>query len=1052
MKEIPSHIPITFPEVRVVEASAGSGKTYALAARYVILALKMTDAGLELPLRSILALTFTNKAAIEMKRRILDFIKRIALDRIDTALEQSVLSPLGLSRPRAVELARGLMAEIIGHYNFFQVETIDRFINTLLVSCGAQAGLTSAFSIRTDSGEYIARALDALVDTAASDKHVRRLFEDFIFNYLHVEARTSWMPKEAVLEALRGLFSIENTFALPIARGQVSPEEILALKKQIVCDLQSFRQILPDGANGTFVKSLDKFLDTGRRSFRFNDLSAYFARQDIPVNKGALVTGQQADLWQKIHQGFLRAADLEVRHLYDPYVAIYYLMRAFLSGDCSREDVLFLEELNSRAKVLFEGGLAVPDIFYRLAVRYRHYLVDEFQDTSLLQWENLRLLPEDAISSGGTLFYVGDKKQAIYGFRGGEAGLFDELKEAYRSYNVQEVSLAVNWRSLPAVVEFNNRVFDLASLERFAAGFGLDSKGVRKDTAIGFSTDDIRRLGEVFHSSRQSSARTDGGGVVRVEQVECAALKEETLELVRVRIISLLRSLKERGYDWSSVALLLRSNSEVEETARWLLEEGIPVHSERLSSIREHPLVEEVVSFLGFLAEPQDSQAFAGFILGDIFTRASGLQRDQLEDMILRWRIGRSQAGFPESLYVFFQQQYSGLWNELLDDFFCNFGTYPLYELIVSFYRRTNALVHCVEGQAFLMRFLELVKEKEKDYPDLSGFLEHYALLAGEVLFVRGPGGDAVKLLTVHKAKGLEFPVTIIPLLTIKPKVSGSGDGRAHNYTPVVDGDEVRLLRLTQDYRKYSDTADEGYAREYIRSLMGELNMTYVALTRAAEELYVFIPSRAGRAVNPALALIPADCYAIGTTGPVARKERREDGEIRALQPSACRDWMEYLADEFVPRETLAFRRERQEGVLRHAILAGIPGLPPGTDAREALVTAARLCGVPAEESLLQELEALLTARATRHFFFTCAQVFCEKAFLLPDGKERRPDRILVFKDEVQVVDFKLASATDAGRDQLREYLRLLADVYAPHRVRGFLVTINPVAVEEVGL
>ena len=414
--------------------------------------------------------------------------------------------------------------------------------------------------------------------------------------------------------------------------------------------------------------------------------------------------------------------------------------------------------------------------------------------------------------------------------------------------------------------------------------------------------------------------------------------------------------------------------------------------------------------------------------------------------------MGRGRAGFPESLYVFFQEQHSGLWSELLEDFFCNSGTYPLYELIVSFYRRTNALVHCVEGQAFLMRFLELVKDKEKDYPDLAGFLEHYVLLSGEVLFVRGPGGDAVKLLTVHKAKGLEFPVTIIPLLTIKPKLSGSGDGRAQNYTPVVEANEVRLLRLTQDYRKYSETADEGYAREYIRSLMGELNMTYVALTRAAEELYVFIPSRAGRAVNPALALIPADCYAIGTPGPVSKKDCRQDGEIRALQPSDCRDWMEYLADEFVPRETLAFRRERQEGVLRHAILAGIPALAPGTDVRQALLRAVCLCGVPAEDSLLQELEVLLAAEETRRFFFTGAQVFCEKAFLLPDGNERRPDRILVFEDEVQVVDFKLASATDAGRDQLRDYLRLLTDVYVTRRVRGFLVTINPVAVEEVGL
>ena len=190
----PKHLCV--PEVRVVEASAGSGKTFALAKRYVQLLLNPDLHFEQVPIRNILAITFTNKAAFEMKARILDFLKRIALKSLSSDEARDILGPIGVDEDTASHKAYAIMEELIHNYNFFQVQTIDSFINALLSGCAFKVGLSANFKIRRNYSEYLERSLDQMIDAAGQNKNVQKTFERFLHQYLYLENKTGWFPKK----------------------------------------------------------------------------------------------------------------------------------------------------------------------------------------------------------------------------------------------------------------------------------------------------------------------------------------------------------------------------------------------------------------------------------------------------------------------------------------------------------------------------------------------------------------------------------------------------------------------------------------------------------------------------------------------------------------------------------------------------------------------------------------------------------------------------------------------------------------------------------------
>ncbi len=1044
--------PFESPEVRVVEASAGSGKTFALAKRYVQLLIHSSNAPVHL--RSILAITFTNKSAVEMKARILDFLKKIALGRLSELEKKEILIPLNITEQEACGRAYAVMEGLIRNYNFFQVQTIDSFINALLCGCSFKINLSANFNIKRNSHEYIAGALDALIDRAATDKDIMQALNQFLHQYLFIENRSGWFPKKDLLKILIALFNQSNFYSLDFLSGPAQPQDLFMLKKEILKLMRELKDVLPENTHATFQNKFQEFLKNHDDAFDVDDLSEFFNREEFPSTKGLAIGKEVEKLWEKIHRGLRELSELEASTLFNSYIDVFAMVIREFRAQAVKDDVLFLEELNKKARSLFDDGqVTVEELYYRLATRFHHYMMDEFQDTSRLQWENLTLMVQEALSTGGSLFYVGDKKQAIYGFRGGDSLLFDDLKTRFASYNVRQEFLEINWRSRKNIVDFNNQIFSMDNLKRFIAAKEDYERQKKKKNMVTFSPDDLNYIQGVFANSQQKSRDGLAGGFVHVEPIE-ADKKEERDEEVRLKTLELIQALKNR-YALSEIAILTRNNSDVEAMTGWLLEAGIDVHSERTSNIKNNKTIREIEALLRFLGSPIDNVSFANFILGETFAKASGRDTSVFHDFVfeLRPRISRDKTFY---IYKEFRQRFTDLWEEFFEDFFKNVGLYPLYEFTVSLLERLNIIENFPSDRGFVMHFLGVIKNQEKERGDLTSFLKYFEEPFAEDLFVFVRGQQAVRILTIHKAKGLEFPVVILPSLEMDIKVGSGGKDGQQSFVAVHAPEGIRLVRLKEKYRALSPALNRLYAHEYKHSFLTELNNVYVALTRAISELYVFIPSRAGQGTNPAQFLISENLYHIGD--PVVEKRQPQTGAVRSpCKPVLSRDWMSFLKEEFSDID-LELSQVRQQGEMVHGALSFISDLNAVSLTecwnRAKIFLMHQYPSFTDWESLRTVVVKLVDAPRLKPFFYLEGkEVYCEREIVDARGETKRIDRMIVSDDGVDIVDFKTSrEARDAHTVQVRQYIKLAAGLYPSKTIRGWIIYFHDQSVEKVEL
>ncbi|MBL8014302.1 MAG: UvrD-helicase domain-containing protein [Candidatus Omnitrophica bacterium] len=1035
--------PFFSPEVRVVQASAGSGKTFALAKRYVQLLIIASNSPQNL--RCILAITFTNKAAVEMKARILDFLKKIALEKLTDAENAILIAPLGITQKEASQRAFAVMEELIRRYNFFQVQTIDSFINALLSGCSFKIGLSANFVIKRNSHEYMTRALDRLIDLAETKKEVQQSFREFLHQYLFIENRSGWFPKKDLLKILLTLFSQSNFYSVDFVPGPVDAKEIFQVKIAILKSMKELQDILPQNTHATFVKKLAEFLKDNTQAFDIDAVSDYFGREEFPSTKGEPPSRSVEALWEKIRGQLKELSELEASSMFNSYIDVFHLALDLFRHQAVKEDVLFLEELNKKARSLFdEGRVTVEELYYRLATRFYHYLIDEFQDTSRLQWDNLAMMVGEALSNGGSLFYVGDKKQAIYGFRGGDSLLFDELTTLFANYQVQQEVLGNNWRSRGNIVRFNNEIFSVANLHRFVAAKEEFEVEKNKKNPVCLTEQDLSTIHSVFSSSGQQSRGGFDGGFIRVEKLE-GDNKEDRHMLLRQNVLDLIRSLQTR-YALGDIAILARDNNDVELMTGWLLEAGVDVHSERTSNVKNNQVVQELESLLHFLDSPIDNLEFAKFIMGDVFARAAGINTSVFRDFIFELRPKTSR---DSTFYIYreFRERFSSLWETFFEDFFKNVGHYPLYEFTVSLIERLKVVENFPQDRGFIMHFLGVIKNQEKENGDLAAFLEYFEDPLAEDRFVFVRSHQSVRILTVHKSKGLEFPVVIIPSLEMDIKVGSGGKDGQQSFVAVHGTEGIHLVRLKDKYRMFSERIDRIYQQEYKRALMTELNNVYVALTRAVHELYVFIPSKAGNGFNPAQFLIPQDMMTVGEAVAV-EKSAKQDASRQELVPALSRNWMSFLKDEFTD-EAAPGQEARSFGEAVHAALSAVTNLD--LVAMDDCLTAAqkiltlKFTGFTQWPQVERIIRAMVASDSLRAFFYTGQRaVLCEKEIVSSKGESKRIDRLIIGDGKIDVVDFKASRDEDVlHQKQVRQYMAILAGLYPSMKVSGWIIYWN---------
>ena len=1003
--------------IKILKASAGSGKTYNLAREYIRLLLTKKDPQ---AYRHILAVTFTNKATDEMKRRILDELYLLATDSQGSPYYGDFVPDIFPTADALQKRASHQLGGILHDYSSFAVSTIDKFFQQTLRAFSREIGQFASYQVELDKTALVDESVDRILDgLTENDRGLLDWLTENVKAGLESGNRFDLEPplKEMAVnlksmdyaEAVRR-FHVDEEHAYAkdhlkeiqknckaLVRAYVKEVEAAA---RAVLDVLQQHGVDPADSNRGFLKGLFNFVNLdpnamlGMPSDSFMDKapdpSKWFSQTkdkyrlelegslEGPLNAFCALFGDRYRLYRTARligdQAYTLGIADELRKSFD---------------EVQREkNVISIDDSNTILKEIIDGSDA-PFVYEKLGVRFEDFLLDEFQDTSMIQWENFRPLLLNSVADGFDNLVVGDVKQSIYRWRGSDWRLLDSgVRRDFQQDVSAEPPLDCNYRTCKAIVEFNNDFFPYAAKQM--------------DGLLG--GDEISRL---YHDVGQKVCfKAPGEGSVDIRF--CEDYDAEMDE-----IVASVRGVMAAGGRYGDVAILVRGNQEGSEIAARLVSEGIPVVSDDSLYVKSSVTVRRLVSQLSLVDSP-DTEGYA------------------------------SVAGFlARSMDIRIPDHYHSL-TDLAESL--------LRDLRVADPDTFDAEV------PYIQSFMDILLDWTASHGnDLSAFLREWAEVDPKI--ASPETGSSVRVMTVHKSKGLEFPYVIFPFaenVTLykgssywcRPKVEG---------TPLkdfVDGVYHVELSGSSEHTLFA----EDYRRERKLQYIDNINIFYVALTRAKYGLKVIAKVPPKGVLAAVEKKKPGDWknlsqilygfvktldYHVGTMYDFGSL-KREAGPAAPLEtgypsfPAGNRGRLKFsrdAADYFGPDGLVGpDASNRLRGLVLHDILASVT-VP--ADLPRAVDHAVATGELPREDRdrTLVFLEAEIASVAARGWFAeTGIQVLNEAPLIGPDGAEVRPDRVVVRPDgSAVIIDYKFGEPGKKYQDQVRGYMDLYRSLgYSP--------------------
>lgn len=797
----------------IYQASAGSGKTYVLVKEYLILTLKDPNS-----FKNVLAITFTNKAAKEMKTRILTALK-------DLSSNKNLLLKEDLQRDlidvNIKENASILLTKILHNYSNFAVTTIDSFIHKIVKSFAFELNLPPYFELDLKEEQLSERIKDKLIDSIGENEEITKIFDEFIdFIALDEEnniksklnALTSNISKQLFNETspiydekfekidLKNYQKVINEQSLILKTIDKKAKDALNILKKLdeetlskISNLKNLIKKLESFRNKIFTKK-DKLITKQLK----NEIFFKKANDNLEKNLKELGFHKSIQELKTLYYNnieTLTSNKIFLKRVFD--MILIKKMKEFLEDYIAENDIVPISEINRRVSEIIKKD-STPFIYYKIGEYYQNYLIDEFQDTSLKQWNNLYPLIENSQAEGHFGMAVGDPKQAIYRWRGGDVNIMNYEIEK-RLNDVKKINLKYNYRSSKTIIDFNNLFF----------------KSLVKETDNDFLT-------EIYQNVEQIPKKDDDG-LVSVNIFNLPNKKEAT-EVITKKLIEKIEDLiTEEIYELKDIAILVNTNKEGEIIANALFEKEIEVSSSESLLIANEPIVLLLINAINWLISPEN-------IL--LFTKIAyflNLINDKNNRMLFR-KLEKKQFLNNKEIDI---TKIQGI-NRELKELSSNreeLLTYSLYDIVESLIKIFNLDKNHRKTGRFLERFLGLIKESDKD--NVYSFLEWWEENKSNLSLTSQEDYDAIKIITIHKAKGLEFPVVFIPFANWNYHLSNkhdiwleNKDGLAHLVTPNQEL-ENSIFKKSYEFEK----------KMYF---MDSINKLYVSFTRAISSLFIF--------------------------------------------------------------------------------------------------------------------------------------------------------------------------------------------------------------------
>ena len=1051
---------------KIYKASAGSGKTFTIVREYLTICLgDNADA-----YREILAVTFTNKAANEMKAKILRFLLDISEGSAKEDVRQMrtyLIGTLKIAENELIRRAKELYVRMLHNYSDMAVCTIDSFVQRLSRSFARELNLPGQYSVILDNDDLIDEIIQRLSDEIGKNPYITNLLSEFVeFN---LSEETSWNVKKLIGEYIEKLLS-EDAYRKGNYKSfiEIDAEKYKTIKKyvhsenermkdalsQIIKDIEaeenrlgitdsdyngkaktglpSVKKKMIDGKSVVTTATIDKILSGDKNWF---DPKSHTKELTIVDAYASAIEKYKSLYSKKLIFGTIEN-DL---YLYALRNHIFELIRDYIAETSQ----VHISEFNKRISEIL-GDCSVPFIYERLGEKYRHYFIDEFQDTSVLQWQNFLPLMENSLAFGNMNMIVGDAKQSIYRFRSGEVEQIINLPKIFKRpegefgarceqqfvNSAQKMTLGTNYRSSKNVGQFNNTFF------RFAGPL--------------VPTDVYNDAEQVYDAKNQ-------GGFVSVEVLHGDMKSVEYKDKVKELMLKQIIDLHNQGIDYKDITILVRSNNDGTDIADYLVENGIEVLSAESVLLQSSDKVQLIINTLKLMVD-EDNPVTQKAV--EFYSTAC-----------------RGETSFAQK---------SG------KKYFAPTG--GIYDTCIQICNQYN---FNVLTDVFLQYFMNAVYEwQSRHSAGVSDFLDFWEKKKNKLAVQITGDLDCVQIMTIHKAKGLEFKVVLYPYADTNLS-SSNGLTQSEIWLQCADNKDTKdipyldafLLKLSKD--KLTGTTYEPLLEaEEHKTKLDILDIMYVAMTRAKNMLIVYTndykPQKDGYNLFTDFLAENLDFQHITTENDVAgfddyfitndefkieegeehtsynygdfdttiltvKKKGSKDDEVKILELEGGEmapkplNWAEKLTVDPDPTMIWADKGTflpEEWGTLVHQILSKIKTI---NDAKRALRPYVNDGTIDEEQAakLLETFRKVIDIPELKPAFSEDAIVKNEMDIHTYDGHIIRPDRYAATKNGTILIDYKTGKEHETYFNQLQDYTAALMQMNPMQQIKAFLVYIG---------
>ena len=1034
---------------QVYNASAGSGKTFTLVKEYLKVLLQSEDI---FRFQKILAITFTNKAAGEMKERVLQNLEVFSEGESNDLLE-IILEETSLDRTIAKDRSKKLLDEILRNYSAFSITTIDSFTHKIIKSFAYDLGLPLNFEVEMDAGSLLNEAVDVLISKIGTDEALTKLLIDFSLD--KADDDKSWDISRELNEFSKILLNEDDTkhfrkladkqladFTSLKAKLSKHQKEIKKRWKEIGEEALKMIESM-QLAHNDFYRSMlpNHFVALSQNPEKANFFDQSKLRERIEESN--FYTKSKSDDIKAAIEGLLPELlrlYTESEKLYQQFLmnnlALKSLIPLAVLNNINQELSYLKEENNLRLNAEFNQLISdnikdqpAPFIYERIGQRFMHYFIDEMQDTSTLQWQNLIPLIDNALAQeNSNLLLVGDGKQAIYRWRGGKSEQFIGLgSEKDNPFPVsKEVrTLETNFRSYAEVINFNNQFF--------------------QHTANFLQNESYKQL---FIDGNKQLENSKKGGCVSLTFLEKEDDKEDEQIKYPKKVLELVKRL-EKEFSLNEICILVRKKKDGIAVANYLSENGVDIISSETLLLENSSKVKFIMDVLQVIQHPNDKET----CLEMLYFLQEHLKVTEHKHSFIAESISQPNEAIFEQLKNY------GTFFEL-----STFHQLPFYEKVEEIIRGFQLIT---SSDAYVQFFLDVVLEQQRRGTSIQEFLDFWSDKKDKLSIVAPESGNAVQVMTIHKSKGLEFPVVIFPYdldvyRQVNPKVWL--DELPDNF----DGFKELLVPFNKDLNYVNDRGSEIYQQQREELELDNFNLLYVALTRAVEQLHVITEKKisskgeentnfySGVFINylKAQNLWIDDQleYTIGTFERMSEsKEQNNATEIQETFIST--PWQEHNIQMLASASKLWDTEQGKAiefGNLIHEMMAEVT---TKEDINEVVLRYGQQGILPKEktEEITKKIRQIINHPLLQDYFSDEVTVYNEREIVDVDGQIVIPDRLVFNQEkEVVIIDYKTGKPSKVYHQQLLRYARVLQTMNFEVQKKLLIYIDEEILVEEV--